>query len=90
MKNATYFSNIDAVLAEKQRLKQSIAQQERIVLRQWEYSKQHAQQAFSPMRLLSNGIGQLLSFSTLKSNPFFLFKIGYKLISFVLKRKRKK
>lgn len=90
MKEASYFTSIDAIHIEKHRLKQSIERQERIVLRQWEQTKTSTQQALSPMRLLTNGIGQLLSFSTLKSNPLFLFKMGYNIIRFVLKRRRKK
>jgi hypothetical protein len=88
MASRTPITNMNELLQEKQRLKLAIQRQEHIVLQQYAQSKTDTIQFLSPTRLISNGIGHLFSLVTLRNNPFTFFRIGYKLISYLIRRKK--
>lgn len=84
------FTDTQSIALEKERLRQAIAQQEQVVIKSIERAKNNTVQELSPANLLKNSIGTLLSVSMLRKNPITSFRLGYKIVSFLLKRIRKK
>ncbi len=90
MKQSPRFTSIDALTLEKKRLQKAIARQERILVKHAEQAKEITQTALSPNNLLKQVFGQFLSFKLFKNNPLTTFKLGYKLIGFIIKKIRSK
>lgn len=82
----TLLTNTSSIALEKERLRKAIAAQERVVLGCMEKAKQETTQELSPINLIKNGIGTLFSLHALRKNPISSFQIGYKLVSFLVKK----
>lgn len=88
MKQSPQFANLDAIIQEKARLKKAIARQETKLLRNFEQAKQNTKVMLSPARIAKNLLTQFFTWKSIKSNPLATFKIGYKIIGFLIKKLR--
>lgn len=88
MKQSPQFANLDAIIQEKARLKKAIAGQETKLLRNFEQAKQNTKVMLSPARIAKNLLTQFFTWKSIKSNPLATFKIGYKIIGFLIKKIR--
>lgn len=86
MKQTPKFTSLNALTAEKERLKKAITQQEKRIVRRVEYAKETAKTELAPTRLIQTVFCQLFSWKRMQSNPFTSFKLGYKIIGFLMKK----
>lgn len=90
MRQAPKFNNIAAIALEKERLQKAIARQESLLIQHMEQAKETTKAQLSPIRLIKNVFSQFFSFTTLQNNPITSFRLGYKLIGFIVKKIRSK
>ncbi len=90
MEQSTPISNMATLLAEKQRLQTAIYHQEQVIQKQFAKSKADTVQQLAPTNLLKNGISHIFSIATLRNNPISYFQIGYKIIAYMIRKRRKR
>jgi hypothetical protein len=90
MKQSPPFANLDALLQDKARLQKAIALQEAKLQRNFEQTKQDTITQLSPIHILKKILTPYFAWKTAKNNPLATFKIGYKIVGFLVKKLRSK
>lgn len=88
MKQPPKFANLSAITLEKGRLQKAIARQEQTLLLHMQQAKQTTIVELSPLRLFKTIIGHFFSWKSIEKNPISSFKLGYKIIGFLVKKIR--